>query len=405
MFREVLAIRPDKLRACWKLGMSLLFSGRNEEAIVVLGQFLEQLSPNGPLASRTLIVVGLACKSIACSRLGRLEAAAEDLEQVSEYIGPEAPADELRSYAAVAYVHYGHALQDSDRLEESIAAFRRVTEQVSPDDSSEMRQFRRSGTHDQGQNSVQIGAPGRCNRCLGSSYRVCAHGGSGRTPQCSRPRTGQHLLRDVPGGNRRRCDSGQLQRLKCRRGIDGRVCQPDDPAKLRDYVIGHLSDIGRLRNVFGDFGRAEAACKKATNIDPSHAKSWRVLAEAILRQGDDARLSEAEDYARRAVGLAPGNPIASRTLSDVLACLGKWTEALDWLERSLLVSWRGIVAIESARTHRTIDPRRCRRPRKARQEDDGRGKSGRNPWSRSGTQYGLNWAKSSNPCPRKSWIP
>ena len=26
------------------------------------------------------------------------------------------------------------------------------------------------------------------------------------------------------------------------------------------------------------------------------------------------------------------------TLSDVLACLGKWTEALDWLERSLLVS-------------------------------------------------------------------
>ena len=32
---------------------------------------------------------------------------------------------------------------------------------------------------------------------------------------------------------------------------------------------------------------------------------------------------EAEDYARCAVGLAPGNPIASRTLSDVLACLGK----------------------------------------------------------------------------------
>ena len=114
--------------------------------------------------------------------------------------------------------------------------------------------------------------------------------------------------------------------------------RPDDATKLRDAVTGLLSRMGGLLNLFGDFGRAEAACKKATNIDPSDAESWRVLAEAILRQGDDARLSEAEDYARRAVDLTPENSIASRTLSEVLACLGKWTEALNWLERSLLGS-------------------------------------------------------------------
>ena len=116
--------------------------------------------------------------------------------------------------------------------------------------------------------------------------------------------------------------------------------RPDDATTLRGQVTGLLSRIGILLNLFGDFGRAEAVSRMATDINRSDAESWRVLAEAILRQGDDARLSEAEDYARRAVGLAPGNPIASRTLSDVLDCLGKWTEALDWLERSLLVSAR-----------------------------------------------------------------
>ena len=114
--------------------------------------------------------------------------------------------------------------------------------------------------------------------------------------------------------------------------------RPDDPADLRDYVTGFLSRIGMLRNVFGDFGGAEVACKKATDIDPSHADSWRVQAEAILRQEDDARLSEAEDYARRAVDLTPESAIAARTMAEILACLEKWTEALNWLEKSLLDS-------------------------------------------------------------------
>ena len=114
--------------------------------------------------------------------------------------------------------------------------------------------------------------------------------------------------------------------------------RPDDATELRDLVTGLLSPMGMLLNLFGDFDRAEAICRKATDINPSDAESWRVLAEAILRQGDDARLFEAEEHARRAVGLESETSVASRTLSDVLARLGKWTEALDWLERSLLVS-------------------------------------------------------------------
>ena len=68
-----------------------------------------------------------------------------------------------------------------------------------------------------------------------------------------------------------------------------------------------------------------------------HQESWCVLAEAILCQDDGARLPEAEDCARRAVELAPENPHALHTLSDVLACRGKWTEALDRLAHALHV--------------------------------------------------------------------
>ena len=338
VYREVLEIRPDNLRARWKLGMSLLLSGRNEDAIVALEQFLEQLSPNGPLASRTLIVVGLACKSIACTRLGRLEAAAEDLEQVSEYIGPEAPADELRSYAAVAYVHYGHALQDSDRLEESIAALRRVTEQVRPDDSSEMRQVAAQALMTKGKNLFKLEHQADA---IGAWDQVTAYV---RTADPVELRSvAVHALANIcyamfPAEIGEDATLDSFKGSNAAGELMAEYVQPDDPAKLRDYVIGNLSDIGRLLNLFGDFGRAEAASRKATDIDPSHAESWRVLAEAILRQGDDARLPEAEDYARGAVDLAPENSIASRTLSEVLACLGKWTEALNWLERSLVGS-------------------------------------------------------------------
>ena len=85
----------------------------------------------------------------------------------------------------------------------------------------------------------------------------------------------------------------------------------------------------------GKYGEAEAACRKATDIEPMHHESWRVLAEAILCQGDDARLPEAEDCARRAVKLAPENPGALHTLSDVSARRGNWTEALDRLAYAL----------------------------------------------------------------------
>ncbi len=102
----------------------------------------------------------------------------------------------------------------------------------------------------------------------------------------------------------------------------------------RDRLERLVTFLGLL-NMHGRYGEAEAACRKATDIEPMHHESWRVLAEAILCQDDDARLPEAEDCARRAVELAPENPGALHTLSDVLACRGNWTEALDRLAYAL----------------------------------------------------------------------
>ena len=337
VFREALAIRPDNVRARWMLGMSLFLGGKNEDAVVALEHCMEQVDPGGSSASRTWIVLGLAGRSIACSRLGRLEGAAEGLEQISEYVDPEASA-ELRVLAASTYGLYGLGLADSGRLEESIAASRRVTEYVRPDDSIEIRRVAAPALMTRGNILSELE---REAEAIGAWDQVLEYVRT-EDPVGFRDVAVYALAKkvraifpvEIDGDATPNSYEGSIAAVE----LMAEYVRPDDATKLRDFVSRLLSHTGMLLNLFGDFGRAEAACRKATDINPSHAEPWRVLAEAILQRGDDARLSEAEDYAQRAVDLAPGNPIASRTLSDVLACLGKWTEALDWLERSLLVS-------------------------------------------------------------------
>ena len=67
---------------------------------------------------------------------------------------------------------------------------------------------------------------------------------------------------------------------------------------------------------------------------PSGMRMMYPAALAALR-ADDSRLPEAEECARRAIELAPKNPSAFHTLSDVLACRGQWTEALGRIEHAL----------------------------------------------------------------------
>ena len=337
VIREALAIQPNNVHARWLLGTSLFLSEKNEDAIATLEQLVGQIDLGGSSTSRTTIMYALLCKSIACVRLKRLEGAAESLEKMSEFVDPEAP-NNLRNIAALAYRQYGHALADSDRLEESIAALRRVTEYVRPDDSSEMRNTAALALKSSGDFLSKLENQADA---MGVWAQVTEY------VHTEDPIELRHLAlyalaeklcaifpEEIDGDATPNSYDGSFAAVE----LMAKYVQPDDAAKLREIVSRLLPRMGVLLNLFGDFSRAEAACRKATDIDPSHAESWRVLAEAILQRGDDARLSEAEDYAQRAVDLAPESSIASRTLSDVLACLGNWTEALNWLERSLLVS-------------------------------------------------------------------
>ena len=337
VIREALVIRPDDLSARWLLGTSLFLSEKSEDAIVALEYLVDHIGSDGSSVTRTMIVYSLSFISVACSRLKRLVGAAEGLEKMSESVDPEAPAN-LRNIAAMAYRHYGLALADSDLLEESVAALRRVTEYVRPDDSSEVRHTAALALKSSGdflsklENQADaMGVWAQVTEYVHTEDPIeLRHLALYALIEKLRGMFPTEIVGDAtPDGFEDSVAVGELI---------AEYVRPDDATKLRDAVTGLLSRMGGLLNLFGDFGRAEAACKKATNIDPSDAESWRVLAEAILRQGDDARLSEAEDYARRAVDLTPENSIASRTLSEVLACLEKWTEALNWLERSLLGS-------------------------------------------------------------------
>ena len=109
----------------------------------------------------------------------------------------------------------------------------------------------------------------------------------------------------------------------------------DDPAELRRMTAKMLALVAADLSLQERYNEAESVCRMATDIDPDCDKPWIVWAQAILNQNDTDRLPEAQKHARRVVELAPENPEALRTLSNILACQGKWTEALDQLENAL----------------------------------------------------------------------
>ena len=115
------------------------------------------------------------------------------------------------------------------------------------------------------------------------------------------------------------------------------VRQIGRPNRVAPFSFHDAGGRKSLVELLWKFVEAETSCRRATEIDPLHGESWRVLAEGILWNGDDERLQEAEDYARRAVELAPNKSSALHTLAVVLAGRGEWTEALEQLEHALCI--------------------------------------------------------------------
>ena len=309
-------------------GNAFLQLKRYEDALLAFDRILEHASQDDPPYGRAMAGGALACKGDAFFQLKRYEEAISSLSQVSEYIRPDDPVVS-RKAAALAYELNGRALTELDRHEEALAAWQRVTEYVRQDDPVEPRQWAAKALNAQGDILAKL----ERNEEAAAAWE--------RATEYVRAEDPKELRYLAFGALHRK--STLLSELK-RYEEEGTIwrrsseyIRPDDPIEPRRAVAMGLAASGGLSNLLGRHEGAEADCRRAIDIEPTYDEAWCVLATAILDQGDDARLPEAEECARHAIELAPKNPSAFHTLSDVLACRGQWTEALDQIEYALRI--------------------------------------------------------------------
>ena len=227
----------------------------------------------------------------------------------------------------VVWMMLGLVLHQEERFEDAITAFDRILEYVRPDDPVEPRQWAARALNAKGDILAKLE---RHEEAIVTWERVADY------VRVEDPKELRYLAlwalhseATLPFELKRYEEKGAIVRRS------SEYIRPDDPLEPRRAVAMMLVASSDLSNLLGRHEKAEADCRRATDIEPTYDEAWCVLATAILGQGDDTRLSEAEECARRAVELAPKNPRAFHTLSDVLAHRGQWTEALDQIENAL----------------------------------------------------------------------
>ena len=309
-------------------GSTLIKDGRFKDAIAASERIVEHIHPHDSLKLRGVAVCALINKGYTFFQLKRLEDTIAILDQVSEYVRPD-DLVELRYMAALGHQINGAALTELNRREEAITAWQRTTEYIRPDDPVDSRQLAANALNAQGDILAKLE---RNEEAAAAWEQVTEYVGAEDPLEL---RYG--AIRALGGkatslGKLERYEDGvaTLQRAS-------EYARLDDPPELCHAVAKGLIAGSRLFNLLGRHEEAEADCRRATDIEPTYDEAWRVLATAILDQGDDARLPEAEECARRAVELGPKNPSAFQTLSDVLACGGQWKEALDRIEHALRI--------------------------------------------------------------------
>jgi Flp pilus assembly protein TadD len=107
----------------------------------------------------------------------------------------------------------------------------------------------------------------------------------------------------------------------------------DDPGSALLWTNLGNAEAGR-----GEAALAEAAYRRALEIDPAHADALNNLAWLLLQQ-QGGRLGEAEELARRAVASGGPDPyLALDTLGRVLRARGRCQEAVEVFTQALAVA-------------------------------------------------------------------
>ena len=307
-------------------GSTLIKDGRFKDAIAASERIVEHIRPHDSLKLRGVAVCALINKGYAFFQLKRFEDTIASLDQISEYVRPD-DLVELRYMAALGHQISGAALTELGRHEEAINARQRVTEYIRPDDPADSRQLAAEALWAKGDVLAKLE---RHEEAAAAWERAAEYV---RVEDSKELRYLAFRALSCKAillfGLKRYEEEGAIVRRS------SEYIRPDDPLEPRRAVAMMLVASSGLSNLLGRHEEAEADCRRAIDIEPTYDEAWCVLVAAILDQNDDARLSEAEECARRAIELAPENPSAFHTLSDVLACRGQWTEALDQIEHAL----------------------------------------------------------------------
>ena len=328
VYRQAVEDAPDNPVVWLFLGLVLFLQDRFDDASVVLSRVVECVRPDDPEELRVAAVAAMSITATLDSHSERLEGTSPAFELVLEYVKPDDQTP-LRTIAAAMLLLRARVLTKQNRHEAAMAALGQVLVYARSDDSTELRHSAAEALEAKGH--VLVGM-GRHDEALADWERVSEYVRS-KDPEELRHTAAAALLA-------RGSALVELERLEestTAWGMASEYVNPDDPLEVRHPIAKILASGSNLLNLRGKHAESEAACRRAIELDPAHGEAWRALAEAILWRDDDTRIAEAEDYARRAVDLAPEDATTLHTLSDILAHLGNWTEALDLIERALEV--------------------------------------------------------------------
>ena len=336
VFRQVTDVQPENLLARFSLGVSLMLSEEYGDSNTELEHFLERFRPDGSSGSRFLRGGASAARCFALFQMKRFDDAIEELARTTECIDPNAPRS-LRSIAASLCALASASFASANRLEDAVSISCRMTDYVHADDPAELRSMAARLTKVAGD---YFWTTERSEDAVNAWQRVVEYVHVDDTVELRKVAVSalavmgylQFPKEFPPNVTLDRFEESIATWLPM-----AEYTRQEDPEGMRRMVSTLLAVSGDVLSAGGKIIEAEAACTKAMELDATYEGAWRVQAEVILRHGADARLDEAEAYARRSVDLAPEKPQALHTLSNVLVRRGKTRESLDCLEPLLRI--------------------------------------------------------------------
>ena len=270
----------------WNCGLGFVELNRQKDAISTWRQLRDYVRRDDSADVREVALMALEDFSNHLIEWDRQDEARVYQELVAEYVCADDPT-ELRALAVRTLSARGFALVAIDQNEEAIQLWEGIADFVRSDDPVEVRHV-----------------------------AAAAYGGMGEA-LFAKERYEEAIL--------------AWNRIPT-------YVRSQDPLEKRQLVAGALARDGAELNQLGRFSEAEVICRIAIEVASESGGAWHILATTIFCAEEGTRLAEAEECARRAAELIPDEPASIHILSDILARRGKWTEALEWLERALQLS-------------------------------------------------------------------